>query len=168
MEKKKIEAIAGLYLDSVYRVALNYCKDREEAKDAVQNAFYKLMTTETVFTDDEHVHRWLIRVTINECKGIWRSFWHRNVVSLDELREESGDDVELGRVDGNPSEQAYDVWEAVTKLPPKFSVVLHLYYKEGYDVGEIAEILGQTYQNVSVRLCRGRKKLKERLMKEEM
>lgn len=67
MEKKQMETIAVRYLDSVYRIALNYCKDTEDAKDAVQNAFLKLMMTETVFSDNEHIHRWLIRVTINEC-----------------------------------------------------------------------------------------------------
>ena len=89
MDKDNLEAIAGRYLDSVYRVAVNYCKNTENAADAVQNAFLKLMTTDTAFADDEHVHRWLLRVTINECKGFWRSFWHRNVVSLDALCEES-------------------------------------------------------------------------------
>lgn len=167
MEKKQMETIAVRYLDSVYRIALNYCKDTEDAKDAVQNAFLKLMMTETVFSDNEHIHRWLIRVTINECKGFWRSFWHRNIVSLDVMRE-AGDEPEFQEVDDYLSEPAYDVWEAVTKLPSKYSIVLHLHYKEGYSVDEIAEILGQSYQNVSVRLCRGRKKLKEILLKGDM
>ena len=67
MKKADVEAIADRYLNSVYRVAVNYCKNADDASDAVQNAFLKLLNTDMVFNDDEHVHRWLIRVTINEC-----------------------------------------------------------------------------------------------------
>ena len=167
MDKDNLEAIAGRYLDSVYRVAINYCKNTENAADAVQNAFLKLMTTDTAFADDEHMHRWLLRVTINECKGFWRSFWHRNVVSLDALCEESGRQPIQREPDRDRREQMRELWEAVTKLPAKYSVVLHLHYKEGYSVDEIAETLGLSSQNVSVRLYRGRKKLKESLTKGE-
>ena len=134
MDKDNLEAIAGRYLDSVYRVAVNYCKNTENAADAVQNAFLKLMTTDTAFADDEHMHRWLLRVTINECKGFWRSFWHRNVVSLDALCEESGRQPIQREPDRDRREQ-------------------------------MRELLSS--QNVSVRLYRGRKKLKESLTKGE-
>ena len=54
MDRAWFESVAEKYLDSVYRAAVNYCKNADDAADAVQNAFFKLMTTNTVFEDDEH------------------------------------------------------------------------------------------------------------------
>ena len=48
-------------------------------------------------------------------------------------------------------------------LPAKYSIVLHLYYYEGYSVDEISKIVGLTQSNVQIRLMRGRKMLRESL-----
>lgn len=160
MKKADVEAIADRYLNSVYRVAVNYCKNADDASDAVQNAFLKLLNTDMVFNDDEHVHRWLIRVTINECKMFWRSYWRRNVVSLDAMHEANENDPVFCREDSGSSDIKNEIWNAVSSLPPKYSIVLHLHYHEEYSVEEIAGILGLTPNNVLVRLHRGRKKLK--------
>ena len=161
MDRARFESVAEKYLDSVYRAAVNYCKNADDAADAVQNAFFKLMTTDKVFEDDEHVHRWLIRVTINECKGFWRSFWRRNVISLDALHDENENNPVFCQTDDHGSISLAEIWNAVTALPAKYSIVLHLHYHEGYTVEEIAEILGLTPSNVLIRLHRGRTKLKD-------
>ena len=165
MDKADLRAIADKYMDSVYRIAVNYCKNADDAADAVQNAFLKLLTTRTVFENDEHVHRWLIRVTINECKGFWRSFWHRNVISLDAMHEANENDPAFFKTDYTEENPACEIWNAVTRLPAKYSIILHLHYHEGYTVEEIAEILKLTPSNVLVRLHRGRNRLKEVLAK---
>lgn len=163
MDKEKIDYIAGKYLDSVYHIAVNYCKNAEDAEDAVQNAFVKLMTTDTVFNDDEHIHRWLIKVTINECKMLWRSFWRRNTESLDAMYEANENHPALMQAEDDRTELAQALADAVLKMPAKYSTVIHLHYYEGYSVEEIADILGLTPSNVTIRLHRGRQKLKKLL-----
>ncbi|MCR5206572.1 MAG: sigma-70 family RNA polymerase sigma factor [Lachnospiraceae bacterium] len=165
MDKAKVESIAVKYLDSIYHIAVNYCKNAEDAADAVQNAFLKLLTADMVFNDDEHIHRWLIRVTINECKKVWRSFWHRNIGSLEALYETNENDPILLQADDGQAEVKREMAEAVLHMPPKYSTVLHLHYYDGYTVDEIADLLGLTPSNVAVRLHRGRQKLKETLRK---
>jgi len=164
MDKEKLDTIAKKYLDSVYHIAVGYCKNKDDAADAVQNAFLKLVSTDTVFNDDEHIHRWLIKVTINECKKVWRSFWHRNMVSLDELYDINENNLAFLCEDSH-EELSKELLETVMNLPPKYSTVLHLHYYEGYSVEEIADILGLSTSNVAVRLHRGRMKLKETLTK---
>lgn len=51
-------------------------------------------------------------------------------------------------------------------LPPKYRIVIHLYYYEGYHVKEIADMLHLSESNVQIRLMRARKKLKEYLKEE--
>ena len=63
----------------------------------------------------------------------------------------------------NYSKNAQDAGDAVMHLPAKYSIVLHLYYYEGYSVDEISKIVGLTQSNVQIRLMRGRKMLRESL-----
>lgn len=153
MDAFKFNAISDQYIDVVYRVSLSYCKNKSDAEDVVQNAFMKLLKTDTEFVDDEHIRKWLVKVAVNECKNISKSFWYRNITSFDELDKEpeytQSDEKEL--------------FEEVMKLPKKYSVVLHLYYYEGYSVKEIAQTLEISESNVQTRLMRARNKLKENL-----
>ena len=58
------------FSDTVLRIAVNYCKELPDAEDMVQEVFLKLYETGMDFTDDEHVKRWLIRVTdCRECRS---------------------------------------------------------------------------------------------------
>ena len=163
MDKATITTIADRHLDAVYRIVVSYCRNAEDASDAVQNAFLKLMTTDTTFRDDDHIRKWLIRVAINECRNFWHSFWRKNVVSLDELYEENENDSAFSVDD--PSTDARGVYEAVLKLPDRYRTVVQLYYCENYSVDEIADILQISPSNVQTRLYRGRKKLKDILEK---
>lgn len=88
MDAFKFNAIADKYIDVVYRASLSYCKNKSDAEDVVQNTFMKLLKTETEFVDDEHIRKWLVKVAVNECKNILKSFWNRNITSFDELDKE--------------------------------------------------------------------------------
>lgn len=153
MEKHEYNRMVQKYIDDVYRMALSCCRNRSDAEDAVQNTFLKLFTTDTAFVDEEHIRRWLIRVTINECKNNLKSAWRRNVTYLDELEHEpemeDADELEL--------------FTEIGRLPVKYSSVLHLYYYEGYRCAEIAALLKISESNVQTRLMRARKMLKEHL-----
>lgn len=153
MEASEFKRIAEQYTDIVYRSALSYCKNKNDAEDAVQNTFLKLLKTDLEFNDEDHIRKWLIRVAVNECKNIWKSFWRRNITSLDDIEKEpvyiESDKEEL--------------FNEVMKLPQKYSVVIHLYYYEGYSVKEIAQILNISETNVQTRLMRARNKLREEL-----
>ena len=70
------------YLDSIFRIALNYTKEAADAQDIAQEVFLKLYRENRYFESREHCKHWLIRVAINECKKWSRSPWRRHV-SLD-------------------------------------------------------------------------------------
>ncbi len=94
-----------------------------------------------------------VRVAANESKTLWRSVWHRKVVSFSNL------DVEPAYMDSEKGEMLTEVM----RLPKKYSAVLHLHYYEAYTCSEIASILGISESNVQTRLMRARNMLKERL-----
>ncbi len=145
-------------LDVVYRAALACCQNPADAEDVVQSTFEKLLRSDTAFTDEAHLRRWLVRVAVNEGRNLWKSFWRRNVTSLEGLN------LEPAAPEGGQSA----LLEAVLALPVEYRTVLHLYYYEGYSTGEIAQLLHLTEANVRARMKRGRDKLRQQLTKEEL
>lgn len=137
------------YLDMVYRIALNWFRNPADAEDAAQTAMLKLWQADTKFTDEEHLRRWLARVTLNACRDMARSPWRRHTVSLEELPEPAFSD-----------EERRTIYRAVMTLPGKYRVPLYLYYYEGYSVAEIGELLHLNVSTVQTRLARARGKLK--------
>ncbi len=143
------------YAGTLYRIACTYCRQHADAEDIVQTAFMKLYQTETEFQDEEHIKRWLIRVTVNEARNLCSSFWKKNVTSL----ESSG----MIQPYDFPRPEYSDLYDAVLSLPGKYKIVVHLYYYEDYSVKEIAEILSLKETTVQTQLMRARKQLKIKL-----
>ena len=155
MNQAEFSQALDAYWDTVYRVALNALGSAYDAEDAVQEVMLKFYTHARVkgkpFESGAHVKHWLIRVTVNVCKGSLRAFWRRNRVSLDELADT--------QVFHSPEQSG--LFTAVMSLPEQHRIVLYLYYYEDYGTKELAALLGQTEAHVRTRLSRARNKLKE-------
>lgn len=153
MEDAEYIRIVHQYLDTVYRVALSGCKNPQDAEDIVQCTFLKLLERNPEFKDEEHIRKWLIRVTINEANSLWRSSWRKKVISLEETQTEP-----------EFSEPEYhELFHAVQKLSSKYRKVIYLYYYEGYSIKEIAELLHISETAIQTRLMRAREKLRQQL-----
>lgn len=153
MDTKEFERLTTLFLDCIYRVAFSGCRNYTDAEDVVQNTFLKLLQRKENFAEDTQAKYWLIRVAMNECKGLWRTPWKQRVTSTEELFCEP--------VFETPEQS--ELYYAVRELPVKYRQVVHLYYFEDYNVKEIAGILKISETAVQTRLLRARQKLKEKL-----
>ena len=153
LDSSEFNRIVDKYADVVFRSALSFCKNKSDAEDITQNTFVKLLKREDGFESDDHIRKWLIRVTANESKSLWRSFWSKKVISFGDL------DYEPAYIEPEKNE----IFTEVMKLPEKYRTVLHLYYYENYRCDEIASVLGISESNVQTRLMRARKMLKEKL-----
>ena len=146
MDEIEFERIFECYSQMVYKIAFLYLKNEADALDIVQNTFFKLLKKKD-FNNEEHIKRWLLRITVNLCKNNLKSYWKRNVsVFEEEFYQLENSDLKLQ--------------ELVFKLAPKYKGVIHLYYYEGYSVKEISVILKISEAAVKQRLKRARTKLK--------
>lgn len=146
---------AEKYMDTVYRVAYSYLKDRDDANDVTQDALLELYKTDKAFASDDHLRNWLIRVTVNRCKMLFRSPWRR--------AENIDDYAETLRWD----EPEYaDLFRAVMALEKPYRVPLVLFCCESYSTAEVASILGLNENTVSTRLRRAKAKLRDYLEEE--
>lgn len=154
MSNDEMELLYNKYKNSVYRLAFSYCKNTADAEDITQETFIKRFTADIKFSDEKSERAWLMKVTANKCKDLLKSITYKYfyyAVSLEEanLKYES------------PEESA--VYHAVMELSPKYRIVIHLYYYEGYSVAEIGKILGKSETAIQTRLYRARNLLKKSL-----
>ena len=153
MQAEQFTRVARTYMDTVYRVALNYLKSPDSADDITQEVFLRLLRSQTEFASEEHIRNWLIRVTLNECKRDLTARW-RKAEPLEAYAEKlSFTSTETG-----------DVYRSVMSLPRKYRVVIYLHYYEGYSTSEIAKLLRTKQSTVCTQLERGRKLLKRMLL----
>ncbi len=151
--KETAEQIIRRYADTIYRTAYQHLKNSADAEDIFQEVCIALITKNAPIEDEEHLKRWLIRVTINKCRDFKKSVWQKKTESIDEHTELI-------------APEALSVIEELKKIPDRYSDVLYLYYYEEYTIAEIAEILGTSSNTIGTRLRRARKKLKS-LLEEE-
>ncbi len=136
------------YRDDVYRLAVNFTHNYQEAEDVCQNVFVKLMEQENLIPGSEKA--WLMQVTANECKSLLRSSWWKKTLPLD---------VSIPA----PAYRMDETVQVVMKLPPKYRVVIYLHYYEQYSAAEIGELLKIPVSTVTTRLARGREMLRKKL-----
>lgn len=146
----RLETVVRTYENTLYRAALSILGDPQEAEDVVQESFLRLWEKAPEFESPAHERAWLLKVTVNGCKSRLRSPWHRRTAPLLDIYPAAA-----------PEEQA--VLEVIQSLPPKDRAVLHLYYYEGYQTAEIADMTGWRAGTVRSRLARARDKLRELL-----
>lgn len=139
-----------LYADSVRRVCLIHLKSHSDVDDIFQEVFLKYILYEKDFESDEHEKAWIIRVAINACKDVLKSFFRKNVFSFDDMN------LELSYLENNDKE----LLNAVLGLPQKYRDVIYLFYYEGYSAIEIAKILNKKENTIYTWLSRAKKELK--------
>ena len=153
MDKARFTAAVERYQNTVYRTALHSLGSSQDADDAVQEVFLRLFKEQGAFASEEHLRRWLLRVTVNYCRDVLRSPWRRRRLSWEEVPETP--------VFDRPEQAAF--YREVMALPEKYRTVLNLFYYEELSVREIAQLLGTAASTVTTRLARARQRLKERL-----
>ena len=151
--EQEVNRAVEQYADMVRRLCMLHLKNAADTEDIFQNVFLKYVLRSMPFESEAHEKAWFIRVTINACKDLLKSFFRSRTVSLDEV-------VQL------PAETPPDhreVLEAVLSLPPKYKDVVYLHYYEGYTAPEIGHMLGKNVNTVYTRLNRSKQLLREKL-----
>lgn len=145
------------YSDTVRRLCMLHLKNHADTEDIFQTVFLKYALSSVVFEDEEHEKAWFIRVTLNACKDLLKSFFRSRTTSLDDIME-------------RPTELPPDyreVLEAVLSLPQKYRDVVYLHYYEDYTAPQISRMVGKNVNTIYTLLSRAKKMLREKLGGEE-
>lgn len=167
------EQLVGRYDRKLLRIAQHVTHNREDAQDAVQEAFLKAFQHLAQFREDSQFSTWLIRITVNQSLMKLRKQRSVREVSLDEDFQTDGDILPIEVADWAPNpEERYRTSELrdilakmLEDLQPILRTVFVLRDIEGLSIVETAEVLDLTHTAVKARLWRARLQLRERLNK---
>ncbi len=159
------EELVRRYQGKSMRLALGMLNNREDAEEAVQDAFVRAYRSLNAFREDARFSTWLYRILVNVC----RSRRRRKQNTVDVSAVEDRYDRRLLRNDGEefsggtiaPKMMSEYVEDALNSLSTRYRSVISLFYMEEFTVSEIAHILMISESSVKVRLYRGRMQLKE-------
>lgn len=146
--------IYDLYKNDILRLAYSITKRISDAEDITQNVFIKYYNSKIKFENDSKIKNWLIKVTINESRDLFKSFWRKNFNLINENAVNSF----LINNQGN-----IEIKEALFRLTNKQRIIIYLFYYEGYKVKEIADILNIKSSTIQTILNRARIELKKYL-----
>lgn len=147
--------------DYVYTLARRMLRDPEEAADLTQEVFWNVWNGLPYFRGESRFRTWLYRIVVNHCLNRLRALRReQGTISLEAAAMERLPDLAGELPDAFWKRQRNAaIWEQVERLPPKYRLVLNLFYQQEMSCPEIAETLGLPVATVKTHLYRARQAL---------
>ena len=138
---------------TIYTVCYMFSKDKQEVDDLFQEVLVKLWQGYDSFQGKSDLRTWIYRVSLNTCISIDRKKKRRKTQPLLE-----GIDL-FDKIDAD-NRQTDMLHERIGRLQP-FDRAIVLLWLENMSYEEIAQIVGISVKNVSVKLYRIKEQLKQ-------
>lgn len=150
--------------NKLFRFALQFLKDEDEAKDVVQEVMLRVWTGGDRMNEVQNWEAWCMRIARNLSLDRLRLIKKDSRAPMeDDLRKVQHAEDPYARTERNESMKTID--DLISGLPEKQRQIIHLRDIEGYSYKEIADILELDMNQVKVNLFRARNAVRERLTK---
>lgn len=161
---KLVEEYQTKFLSMAYK----FTNDYNDAEDLCQEIFIKVYKNLTGFKNQSKLSTWLYKIAMNTCLD-WSRRNKPNILNIINIMDKSV----RGIKDKNNTEQIilykerqHMVHKAVYNLKDKYKTIIILYHFNQLSYKEISYILNIPVKTIETRLYRGRKLIKEQLVKE--
>jgi RNA polymerase sigma-70 factor (ECF subfamily) len=138
---------------TIYTVCYMFSKDKQEVDDLFQEVLVKLWQGYDSFQGKSDLRTWIYRVSLNTCISIDRKKKRRKTQPLLE-------GIDLFDKNDAGNRQTDMLHERIGRLQP-FDRAIVLLWLENMSYDEIAQIVGISVKNVSVKLYRIKEQLKQ-------
>ncbi|KKU51191.1 MAG: hypothetical protein A3F26_03185 [Candidatus Ryanbacteria bacterium RIFCSPHIGHO2_12_FULL_47_12b] len=160
MEPEEFLRAYDKYADAIFRHCYFRLSDRELAQDTAQETFTRTWKYIADGGDVKNIRAFLYRVAHNLIIDEWK---RKKAVSLEELAEKGFDPKDDNNVDLANVFDAREAAKVLELLDKPYREVVVMRYIDDMSPKEIARILGETENTISVRIHRALKKAKELL-----
>lgn len=150
--------------NKLFRFALRFLGNEEEAKDIVQEVFIRVWNGKEQMDEVQNWEAWCMRITRNLSLDRIRLISRKQTRPIEEtfdLHHEALSPYESTEI----GESMQKITRMIAALPEKQRQVIHLRDVEGYSYQEICEILELDMNQVKVNLFRARTAVREKLTK---
>jgi len=147
-----------MYVLKLYNVAYRILRSKEDAEDAVHQAFRKGFAKITTYDSQRgHIGSWLSKICVNESLVIIK----KKKLSFDLIEDQ------LSVASSLPSKldelEAEYIYKAIQELSEQQRIIFNLYEIEGYSHGEIAQMLDMKEGTCRAYLTRAKSSLRDML-----
>ena len=156
--------IYSRYCKSMYNVAYRIVKDEHFAEDVMQEGFLKAFTKINDFKQEVAFGAWLKKIIVNYSIDFYKKNnqfktegFEKSLYKLEEI-----DTCQNEKIDFNDL-KVKQVLDTIQSLKYNYSMILTLFYIEGYDQEEISDILKISYVNCRTTLSRAKESLRKKL-----
>jgi RNA polymerase sigma-70 factor, ECF subfamily len=159
-EGKFFEILVRRHMEKAFRIALDFTRDTEEAKDLSQEAFLRAFSRIKQFDGRSSFYTWFYRLVVNLCLDHTRRkgkvVWER----LESEREDESERKELTDNTSGPDQEAIAgetqrrVHKTLDAMPSKQRTAFILRNHEGLPIADIAQVMKTTEGTVRVYLHR--------------
>lgn len=151
--EKEFETVVKQYKTNMYMICYMYAKDKDEANDFFQETLIRLWQGFSQFRGESNVNTWISRICINTCiSALRKNKKFSNTIPLNI-------NLDILEEDGGQNQQLTQMHKLINKLSVLDKALVMLWL-ENMSYAEIAEVMGITVSNVSVKLMRIKEKLK--------
>lgn len=158
--------IYNRYSKAMYNVAFRIVKDYHFAEDIMQEGFLKAFIKIDSYKNEVAFGAWIKRIIVNcsidfykQQNKYYKEDFDNLAVTLVENDNEFIDSASFNEL------KVQQILATLQTMKESYSMVLTLFYIEGYDQEEISEILNISYANCRTTLCRAKENLRSKLMK---
>ena len=171
-DHKAFEELVERHKQKAYRIAFDFARDREEAKDLSQEAFLRAYTHLGNFDGRSGFYTWFYRILVNVCLDYKRRKKRTFAEEFNEAVESIEHQVEPSQVSQKPpspdqqvlaAQLSRKVSAAIEDLPPKQRTAFILKNNQGLSIKEIAEMMQTAEGTVKVHLHRAVTALRQSL-----
>ncbi|MDR2086076.1 MAG: sigma-70 family RNA polymerase sigma factor [Dysgonamonadaceae bacterium] len=150
-----------LYASAMLAICFRYVKEKETAKDILQEGFIKVFTKIGDYSGSGSFEAWMKKVFVTTALEYLRStkVWRLNV-NMEDYEGTITDDFDVSIV---AKLSADEITGHINELPPGFRTVFNLYAVEGYSHAEIARMLGIKEASSRSQLARARQLLQSKM-----
>ena len=159
--QEKFTKIHEKEADAIFRFSLLRTSDRDVAMDLTQDAFMKLWDKLSTKQVVENPRAFLFAVTRNAIIDWYRK---KKTVSLEKINEDTEGEKEFAIIESvaEQDSEVLAILKILNSLDENYREVVYMRYVEELKPREIADILGENTNVISVRINRGLKELRKR------
>ncbi len=166
-DQKAYAELMQRYKKPVYHMILKMVRNVDDAEDLTIEAFAKAFRNLKKFNPEYTFSTWLFRIATNNCIDFIRKKKLDTMSISNTYKDDNGDnvDIEIKDINLNPQEEAIKgekieiIQAIVSKLPPKYQVLVKLRYFQELSYEEIAEEMKVPLGTVKAQLHRARELL---------
>jgi RNA polymerase sigma-70 factor (ECF subfamily) len=169
-ERHYFDVLVRRYMEKAFRIAFDFTRNTETAKDLSQDAFLRAFANINQFDGRSSFYTWFYRIVVNLCLDHARRQHRVGWESLDRITEESGERKELADSTFAPDQQAIAseaqrrVDQTLETMPNKQRTAFLLRNHQGLSIADVAKVMKTTEGTVRVYLHRAVAALRQSLL----